>query len=355
MENSLSVCIITKDNEKTIGNCISSIIGIAGEIIIADSGSKDRTKEIANSLGCKVYDYKWNDNFSDAKNFAVSKASGNWILNLDADETISELDSKKIKQTIEKKNQFIGYYLIQRNYSNSIGDFGWVSSKDDSYSESKVAKGYSPRKMLRLFRNIPEIRFEGAVHDTVVLSIERIGSGLIGETDIVIHHYGYLNRSNERTERYIEIEKKNIRNDYFQEFQIASQLHSIGKINDALVHLANSIKLNPNFHASLLLLGIMSIKKGKVSEAKPILLRSLELKQDEMAWEHLGIVETYEKNFDKAIACFNKAIEMNPKNADFYFNLGNTLKLAGRINQAKQAYAKAVYLNSDYEDKVKLG
>jgi tetratricopeptide (TPR) repeat protein len=45
---------------------------------------------------------------------------------------------------------------------------------------------------------------------------------------------------------------------------------------------------------------------------------------------------------------------MNPKNADFYFNLGNTLKLAGRINQAKQAYAKAVYLNPDYSDKIDL-
>lgn len=352
MENSLSVCIITKDNEKTIGNVISSVISIAGEIVVVDTGSKDKTKDIANSLGCKVYGFSWNNNFSDAKNFAVSKATGNWILALDADETISELDARKIKQTIEKKNQFLGYYLIQRNYSNSMGDFGWVSSRDDSYSESKVAKGYSPRKMARIFRNHPEIKFEGAVHDTVVPSIERIGPGLIGETDIVIHHYGYLNRQEERAEKYIEIEKQNIRNDYFQEYQIASQLHSIGKLNEALEHLANSIKLNQNFHASLLLLGIISIKKCKIIEAKPVLLRALELKQDEMAWEHLGIVETYEKNFDKAIACFNKAIEINPKNADFYYNLGNTLKLAGKLNQAKQAYAKAVYLNPDYSERI---
>lgn len=355
MNNGLSVCIITKNNEKTIGRCISSVIGIAGEIIVVDSGSNDKTKSICSSLGAKIYDFQWKDNFSDAKNFAISKANGQWVLNLDADETISEKDTKKIKEIVDKNEDYDGYYLIQRNYSNQLGSFGWVSSRDDEYEESKIAKGFTPRKMLRLFRNKQGIKFEGVVHDSVIKSIENI-HGKINETNIVIHHYGYVERGVEggieRTEKYVEIEKQNLRGDYFQEYQIASQLHSIGKLNEAVEHLAKSIELNPGFYLSLLELAIISIKKGKVSEAKPLLIKSLQLKEHEMAWEHLGIVEVHEKNFDKAIACFNKAIEMNPKNADFYFNLGNTLKLAGRANQAKQAYAKAVYLNPDYSERI---
>lgn len=348
----ISLCIISKDNDKTIGRCLASVAGLADEIILVDTGSKDRTKEIAKSLGAKIFEFIWDNDFSKAKNFALSEAKGSWILNLDADETISEKDVQKIRNLVTKGSNYQGYSLIQRNYGNEIGTFGWVSSKDDEYEESKIAKGFVPRRMVRLFRNDKRIRFEGVVHDSVIPAINRIGPGLIFESDVVIHHFGYLGRSNERTEKYIELEKQNIKNDYFQEYQIASQFHSIGKLNEALEHLAKSIQLNPNFYLSLLEIAVISIKKGKISEAKPLLLRSLQLKEHEMAWEHLGIVETYEKNYDRAIACFNKAIGMNPKNADFYFNLGNALKLAGRINQAKQAWAKAVYLNPDYEGRI---
>lgn len=349
----ISVCIITRNNEKTLPACLESIKTIAEEIIIVDTGSEDKTKEIAKSFNARIFDYSWNNNFSDAKNSAVEKATGKWILNMDADETISYKDLQKIKELTDKESSILGYYLIQKNYTNETGEYNLISTKDDDYEESKIAKGFTERKMLRLFKNDKRIRFEGAVHDSVIKSIERIGNNLIQDTEIPIHHFGYLGRKSNRTERYIEIEKQNIKEDYFQYYQIASQLHSIGKLNEAAEYLMKSLKLNPEFYLTYLELAIIWIKRGKISESKPILIKSLQLNQTEMAWNHLGIVEAYEKNFEKAVGCFKNAISINPRNADLYFNLGNSLKQAGKVNEAKEAYEKAVYLNPDYKNQIK--
>ncbi|MEK6928650.1 MAG: glycosyltransferase [Nanoarchaeota archaeon] len=345
----ISLCIIVRNNSETLKKCIESVKSINPEIIIVDTGSTDNSKEIALSLGAKIYDYAWNDNFSEAKNYALSKATSSWILNLDADETISKKDLEKIKEMI-KSEEYLGYYLIQRNYTNKAGSFCWTSCKDDKYEESKGAYGFVPRKMVRLFKNDPRIKFEGIIHDSVIKSIENIGK--IGDCDIPIHHYGLTNRSIERTKWYVEIEKKNLKNDFFQEYQIASQLHSIGDLNEAVNHLAKSIQLNPDFYLSLLELAIIGIKKGKIVESKPILLRSLELQEHEMTWSHLGIVEVYEKNYAKAINCFQKAISLNPKNADFYYNLGLVYLTKGDKEKAHIQLKKAAELNPYYADKI---
>ncbi len=348
----ISLCILTKNSEKMIAQCIKSAAPVADEIIVVDTGSEDKTKETAIKLGAQVYDYKWDDNFSNAKNFLKSKATKDWILLLDQDETISSQDFGEIKELL-KNEWYLGYYLIQRNYVRGIGHVGWVSCKKDKYKESKISEGFVPRKMLRLFKNDLRIRFTGAVHESVIQSIEEIGMGLIGDSDIAIHHYGLLDRGADRNRCYVDIEKKNIRNDFYQEYQIAIQLHSIGEIKEASEHLLKSIELNPNFNLSYLELAIIIMKLGKVSEAKPLLLRSIKLKKNETAWSHLGIVEVYEKNINRAIEYFNRAISINEKNADFHFNLAQALKQAGKIEKAKQEFERAVYLNSAYEDKRK--
>jgi glycosyltransferase involved in cell wall biosynthesis len=346
----ISLCILTKNSEKMIARCIDSAKEILDEIIVVDTGSSDKTKEIVRGLGAQVYDYKWNDNFSDARNFLISKAKEDWILILDCDETISSQDYGKIKELV-KSDRYLGYYLIQRNYVRGIGHFGWISCSGDRYEESKIANGYVPRKIVRLFRNDSRISFKGVIHDSVIQSIEKIGLGLIGDTDIAIHHYGLLERGAERNRWYIDVEKRNLRNDFYQEYQIAIQLHSIGEIKEASEHLLKSIELNPDFFLSYLELAIIAIKSGKIREAKPLLLHSLKLKEHEETWNNLGIVEVYEGNFNESIECFKRAIEMNDKNAGFHFNLAQALKQIGREKEAQEEFEKAVYLNKDYEEK----
>lgn len=93
----LSVCMIVKNEEKVLKRCLESIKNIADEIIIVDTGSTDNTKSIALEYTEKIYDYKWIDNFSDARNFSFSKASSDYIMWVDADDIIEEKTQDKIK------------------------------------------------------------------------------------------------------------------------------------------------------------------------------------------------------------------------------------------------------------------
>ena len=88
MEPSLSVCLIARNEESSLPRALASVHGLAGEIIVADTGSTDRTRSIAEDFGAVVSDFPWCDDFSAARNFAVGQARGDWILWLDADEEL---------------------------------------------------------------------------------------------------------------------------------------------------------------------------------------------------------------------------------------------------------------------------
>lgn len=97
----LSQCMIVKNEEKNIRNALSWGRGIADEQIVVDTGSSDRTMEIAREMGAKVYSFPWTEDFSAAKNFAIRKARGRWIAFLDADEYFGEEDVKKIPEFLK--------------------------------------------------------------------------------------------------------------------------------------------------------------------------------------------------------------------------------------------------------------
>ena len=89
--------MIVKNEEDNLDLCLSSIAKHMDEIIIVDTGSSDGTKEIAQKYTQKVYDYKWKDDFSAARNFSISKASYDYILVLDGDEFIQSIDINEVK------------------------------------------------------------------------------------------------------------------------------------------------------------------------------------------------------------------------------------------------------------------
>ncbi|MCI8352084.1 MAG: glycosyltransferase family 2 protein [Clostridia bacterium] len=114
--NKISLCMIVKNEEDVIGRCLESVRDIADEIIIVDTGSTDRTKEIVSKYTSKIYDFEWVDDFSKARNFSFSKATKDYILWLDADDIILQQDYKKF---IELKNNIdnnIDIYMMKYNY-----------------------------------------------------------------------------------------------------------------------------------------------------------------------------------------------------------------------------------------------
>ena len=94
----ISLCMIVKDEENVIERCLKSVKGIFDEIIIVDTGSSDNTKKIVSKYTDKIYDYKWNNDFSEARNYSFSKATCDYIMWLDADDVLLEEDAKKLKQ-----------------------------------------------------------------------------------------------------------------------------------------------------------------------------------------------------------------------------------------------------------------
>ncbi len=96
----LSQAMIVKNEEKNIERALSWGKGIVSEQIVVDTGSEDRTVEIAEAMGAKVYHFDWIDDFSAAKNYAIEKCTGNWIAFLDADEYFNREDASKLLEYI---------------------------------------------------------------------------------------------------------------------------------------------------------------------------------------------------------------------------------------------------------------
>ena len=123
-KTSLSLCMIVKDEGKTLERCLNSVKSFINEIIIVDTGSKDNTVEIAKKFNAKIYKFKWIDDFSAARNFAFSKATSDYIMWLDGDDFINEDDIKKIESLLSNMDSSYDYisaeYILARNSEGKV-------------------------------------------------------------------------------------------------------------------------------------------------------------------------------------------------------------------------------------------
>ena len=168
----LSVCLIVKDEEDNIGRCLASIKPIAWQIVVVDTGSSDRTVEIAKAFGAEVGHFPRNDNFSDARNAAHELARGDWVLILDADEELPTESHEGLFRDMAAPN-VLGYRIPICNLH-----------------EDQDAVTYVPR----LFRNAPALFFIGRVHEQIYASViarrSEWGMDATMGTAKIVHH-GY--------------------------------------------------------------------------------------------------------------------------------------------------------------------
>lgn len=213
--------MIVCNEEEQLAGCLRSVEGVVAEIIVGDTGSTDRSVEIAESFGAKVISIPWEHDFANARNVVLEHANGEWILVLDADEAI-HIPDRAILENLLSNKEVMGYYLKLFNY---IGD----------------GTDYVTDSVCRLFRNSPNLRFAGTIHEQVVIS-----ANAAEFSDIEIKHYGYLDRviqkknKNERNMRMI-IEALQYREDdpqllyalateYFQIQEYRKALHIFDRI-----------------------------------------------------------------------------------------------------------------------------
>jgi glycosyltransferase involved in cell wall biosynthesis len=190
-ETILSACILAKNEEENISRCLKSIVNLCDEIIVVDTGSTDKTVEIAKSYGAKVYHHEWEDDFSLHRNQTIKYASGDWLLIIDCDEELtSTIDPVDFKKRLGKIAPEIGC-LIVTTWENIDGaDVYWP--------------GY---RFVRVSSN-PSYKY--CAHNKLKFD------GYTAETDIVIKHYGYNTDPEKRKakrERVLKLLKKRLEED----------------------------------------------------------------------------------------------------------------------------------------------
>ena len=139
----VSAALIVKNEEDFLEGCLASLQGIAGEVVIVDTGSTDRTKQVAERGGARVYDFAWSGDFSAARNYGLEQCRGEWILYIDADERVRPGSAAHLAEELSSANH-IAYQVLLH-----------------------PCAGFTPFWILRLFRNDPAIRFRGVIHENL--------------------------------------------------------------------------------------------------------------------------------------------------------------------------------------------
>ena len=235
----LSLCMIVKNEAGNVVRCLRSAIPLVDELVVVDTGSTDGTAELATALGARVVAWEWTGDFAAARNAALAAANGEWVLVLDADESLAATDLPRLRALVRDDDgtAAAGYVMTTRNYSTSASTAGWRPN-DGTYAREEAGTGWYPSRKVRLFRNDPRIRFEGELHEVVEHSLARHGLP-IWELDAPVHHYGPLDPSRERAkaETYYELAKRKLARapeDAAALFELAVQAGAVGAYDEAI-------------------------------------------------------------------------------------------------------------------------
>jgi tetratricopeptide (TPR) repeat protein len=186
----LSLCMIVKDEEEMLPGCLEPLRGVVDEMIVVDTGSSDRTVEIAESFGARVVHFPWNGSFADARNASIEAATGDWLMYLDADEHMEAADARLLRGLLGRTWRE-GFYLVETNYTGGT---------DAGSAVTHMA--------LRIWRNRSQYRFSGRIHEQKTHTMPTYLPERFEPTRIRVRHYGYLNQriaSKDKSRRNIQL------------------------------------------------------------------------------------------------------------------------------------------------------
>lgn len=227
----ISICIIGKNEERFLEGCLQKLEPFGFEIVFVDTGSTDKTREIACRYTDKVYDFEWINDFAAAKNFCESKATNDWILSLDCDEYVQSMDLDVIAEFMKTDEKMVGSFMIENLIRN--GD----------------AIGRSKQKINRMY-NRKYCHFEGMIHEQI-----RYLDGSTVKTHILpieVLHYGYalspeeLEKKNQRNISLILEELKSNPNEPYYYFQLGQSYAVLDDYEKVFQYLHKGLELGPD-------------------------------------------------------------------------------------------------------------
>ncbi|HXX20287.1 MAG TPA: glycosyltransferase [Candidatus Acidoferrum sp.] len=278
----IALSMIVKDAAATLRACFESVAGVVDEIVIADTGSSDATAEIARECDARVIEIPWENDFAGARNRALAEVRATWVLVLDADE-ILDPGAKAVIPRLVASSGVAGYQVTIRNYVNSLESRLWdrpAIPNDSALPAARAFPAYVEHENVRLFRRDPRIFFVGRVHESVGSRIEDCGLRL-GRAPFLIHHFGLAE----------DIETRTRKNRLY---------HELGQ---------RKVEDTPRNAQAHLELGLVEL--------------------DDMG------------NVEKALECFRRACEYNPRLGVAWFFAGVTLARLGKYREALECLEKA--------------
>ncbi|MEF2968102.1 glycosyltransferase family 2 protein [Paenibacillus sp. M1] len=212
----LSLVMIAKNESATLARCLDSVVPLVDEIILVDTGSTDNTKEIALSYQARVFDFEWNQNFAEARNYALERSTSDWNLVLDADEYISNDCGQAIRQFMDG-GQAIGRV-----------------KRIDKYQD-KNGVAYAQCFISRLFPR--GLYYKGRIHEQVQSDLPRV------KLSVEVQHDGYYQKvKSGRNIPILQLEIQDHPNDPYYHYQIAKEYKGIDDHNAAYLHLQEAYK-----------------------------------------------------------------------------------------------------------------
>lgn len=332
----ISVCIIVKNEEKHIEECCRRLCPYNFEIVVVDTGSTDRTIDLARKYTDRVYSFAWCDDFSAAKNFAMQKASHNWILSIDCDEYVESIDLNTLQEYMHTQPKAAGRILIRNRFTEN---------GQTSYEQVRVSR----------FVNRQYYRFEGAIHEQLVpISIP---AKYVYSVPVTVLHVGYDGSQEEmrnKSLRNISLLKKELDaqgDDPYLYYQLGQSYRKLHDYENALLYFERGISMD--VEPALDYVQTMVESYGYTL---------LDLKRNKDALNLLGVYDVFARRadflflmglvymnnglFNEAIREFQKSTAMEEFSVDgvnsykAYYNIGVIYECTGYVKEAKEAYRK---------------
>ncbi|WP_158638571.1 glycosyltransferase [Metabacillus litoralis] len=295
MKPFISLCMIVRDESKVLRKCLESVTGVVDEIIIVDTGSEDNTKEIAKEYTCNVFDYKWDNSFANARNYASTYAKGEWILVLDADEYVDRENLHEAIEEIKQKNN--NYEVFSVNVVNYTGATGEVIIE---------------HKPTRIYRNYIGLKFYRSIHEQ--LRNQDKSDITYGLSSLKVYHTGYLTKvvqeKNKRSRNMSLLQEELKYGRAFDFFNLGNELRQSGEYQDALEAYINAYDKKDNTSLDwvpfcLFYMTECLIDLARFDEALKVIVDAENLYNNTVDFTYLkGLMFLIQKRYDDAKGVF---------------------------------------------------
>jgi glycosyltransferase involved in cell wall biosynthesis len=244
----VSFCMIVRNGAATLAACLGSIAALCDELIVVDTGSYDNSPDIARSFGAKVVHTRWRDDFAAARNVYLEHARCPWVLCLDADEVLGDVDQDDFVRALAGHPRTAFLFRIRHYFAG--GDVPAPTLPSKLHREAPSGPGYMVSRIVRLFPRVPGMRYCFPVHESVLPAITRAGIR-VAECAIPIRHMGYVHAgpdSHAKTALYRALGERKVEEfpDYFPGYLELGKvcLHE-RKLDDAAQMFVRAIRLAP--------------------------------------------------------------------------------------------------------------